>query len=88
MEIKDILGIEPIGEAGLEVIKASVKGVPSFLEANITPSPLALNLYFKTHSIGISPKVFWSDKLIPRNEDDDNQKQQDEIDKMMSEIRK
>ena len=44
------------------------------LEANITPSSLALNLYYKTHSTGISPKVFWGDKLIPRNEDDDNQK--------------
>lgn len=58
------------------------------LEANITPSSLALNLYFKTHSIGISPKVFWGDKLIPRNEEDDNQKQQDEFDKIISEIRK
>lgn len=58
------------------------------LEANITPSSLALNLYFKTHSIGISPKVFWGDKLIPRNEDDDNQKQQDEIDKFFSGISK
>ena len=54
------------------------------LEANITPSPLALNLYFKTHSLGISPKVFWGDKLIPRNEEADNQKQQDEIDKVIS----
>ena len=54
------------------------------LEANITPSPLALNLYFKTHSLGISPKVFWGDKLIPRNEEADNQKQQDEIDKIIS----
>ncbi len=51
------------------------------LEADITPSSLALNLYFKTHSLGISPKEFWADKLIPRSEDDDNQKQQDEINK-------
>lgn len=56
------------------------------LEANITPSSLALNLFFKTHSLGVSPKVFWGDKLIPRNEDDDNQKQQDKLDKMMSGI--
>lgn len=34
------------------------------LEAIITPSPLALNLYYKTHSIGVSPIVFWGDKLI------------------------
>lgn len=54
------------------------------LEANITPSSLALYLYLKTHSIGISPKVFWGDKLIPRNEEADNQKQQEEFDKIIS----
>ena len=37
MEIKDILGIEPIGEAGLEVVKASIKGVSSFLEIVFKP---------------------------------------------------
>lgn len=58
------------------------------LEANITPSPLALNLYFKTHSLGISPKVFWGDKLIPRDEKADNQKQQEEFDKIISGISK
>lgn len=58
------------------------------LEANITPSSLALNLYFKTHSIGISPKVFWGDKLIPRDEKADNQKQQEEFDKIISGISK
>ena len=56
------------------------------LEANITPSSLALYLYYKTHSLGISPKVFWGDKLIPRNEDADNKKQQEEFDKIISEI--
>lgn len=35
------------------------------LEANITPSPLALNLYYRTHSTGISPIEFWGDRLIP-----------------------
>lgn len=34
------------------------------LEANITPSPLALNLYYRTHSTGISPIEFWGDRLI------------------------
>ncbi len=37
MEIKDLLGIEPIGEAGLEVVKASIKGVSSFLEVVFKP---------------------------------------------------
>ncbi len=58
------------------------------LEANITPSPLALNLYFKTHSLGILPKVFWGDKLKPRDEKADKQKQQDEFDRIISEISK
>lgn len=35
------------------------------LDANITPSPLALNLYYRTHSTGKSPIEFWGDKLIP-----------------------
>lgn len=34
------------------------------LDANITPSPLALNLYYRTHSTGISPIEFWGDRLI------------------------
>ncbi len=34
------------------------------LEANITPSSLALNLYYRTHSIGKSPIEFWGEKLI------------------------
>ena len=33
------------------------------LEANITPSPLALNLYYRTHSTGKTPIEFWSDTL-------------------------
>ena len=35
------------------------------LDANITPSPLALNLYYRTHSTNISPIEFWGDSLIP-----------------------
>lgn len=35
------------------------------LDANITPSPLALNLYYKTHCIGKSPIEFWGDSLLP-----------------------
>ena len=37
MEIKDILGIEPIGEAGLEATKATIKGVSKFLELVFKP---------------------------------------------------
>ena len=35
------------------------------LEACITPSPLALNLYFRTHSTGVTPIDFWGGDLIP-----------------------
>ena len=34
------------------------------LDANITPSPLALNLYYRTHSTGTTPIDFWGDSLI------------------------
>ena len=37
MEIHDIFGIKPIGEAQLEVIKAAIKGVSSFLELVFKP---------------------------------------------------
>ena len=30
----------------------------------ITPSPLALNLYYKTHATGISPIAYWGDRLV------------------------
>lgn len=59
----------------------------SMPEANITPSALALNLYFKTHSTDISPREFWGDKLISRNEADDEQRQKDTINKLFSDIR-
>ena len=38
------------------------------LDANITPSPLALNLYYRTHSTGVSPIEYWGDSLIPSKE--------------------
>ena len=33
------------------------------LDADISPSALALNLYYKTHSTGVSPIDFWGDQL-------------------------
>lgn len=56
-------------------------------EANITPSALALNLYFRTHSTGITPQEFWGDKLISCNEADDEQRQQETLDKMFTDIK-
>lgn len=35
------------------------------LEANITPSALALNLFYRTHSIGKTPIDFWGSQLMP-----------------------
>lgn len=42
------------------------------LDANISPSALALNLYFKTHSTGISPIEFWGESLVPAGVDGEN----------------
>lgn len=55
------------------------------LDADITPSSLALNLYFRTHSTGISPVEFWGEQLIHRDQNDDNEKIKAEIDKIFSE---
>lgn len=40
------------------------------LEANITPSSLALNLYYKTHSVGKTPVDFWGSCLVPVSDKD------------------
>lgn len=40
------------------------------LDANITPSPLALNLYYKTHYTGKSPVDFWGDSLVSVKDED------------------
>ena len=56
------------------------------LEANITPSPLALNLYYRTHSTGKSPIDFWGDRLIPLSVVDAEAKIQSSIDDTLSQI--
>lgn len=38
------------------------------LNANITPGPLALALYFKTHSTVANPIIFWGDSVISNTE--------------------
>ncbi|MBR0300463.1 MAG: hypothetical protein IJQ93_09130, partial [Bacteroidales bacterium] len=37
MEIKDVFGIEPIGQMGLEVTKATISGISSFLNIVFKP---------------------------------------------------
>ena len=54
------------------------------LDADISPSPLALNLYFRTHSTGISPIEFWGDHLEARRKDADDDKLAAAIDKVNS----
>lgn len=38
------------------------------LDATITPSALALNLYYRTHSTGMSPIEFWGKRLVLKGE--------------------
>lgn len=42
------------------------------LEANITPSPLALNLYYRTHSTDSTPIEFWGNNLCPYKDEKEN----------------
>ena len=48
----------------IDIIRNNWKNGQVHLDANISPSSLALNLYFKTHSTGISPIEFWRNQLI------------------------
>ena len=47
MEINDIFGIEPIAEMGLEVTKASIKGISSFLNVVFKPGLQELGFLLK-----------------------------------------
>lgn len=49
------------------------------LEANITPSALALNLFYRTHSIGKTPIEFWGSQLMPHNTADEEKEAADMI---------
>lgn len=47
----------------LQVIDSGFDISEKELVATITPSALALNLYYKSNSHGVSPYTFWGDKL-------------------------
>ena len=47
LEIKDIFGIEPIGEAGLKITQATIDGVSAFLEAVCKPGLEELGFLIK-----------------------------------------
>jgi len=36
------------------------------LVANITPSSLGLNLYYKTHAVNVTPEEFWKGSLVEK----------------------
>ena len=56
------------------------------LEANITPSPLALNLYYRTHTTGNTPIEFWGDTLKLYSVEEAEAKAQAEMDKKLTQI--
>lgn len=56
------------------------------LEANITPSPLALNLYYRTHTTGNTPIEFWGETLKPYSVEEAKAKAQAEMDKKLTQI--
>lgn len=56
------------------------------LDANITPSPLALNLYYRTHTTGKTPIEFWGDTLKLYNVAEAEAKAQEEMDKKLTQI--
>ena len=56
------------------------------LEANITPSPLALNLYYRTHTTGKSPIEFWGDTLNPYSVEEAEAKAQAEMKKKLTQL--
>lgn len=58
----------------------------STLEANITPSPLALNLYYRTHSTGKTPIEFWGDTLKHYSVEEAEAKVHAEMDRKLSQI--
>lgn len=56
------------------------------LVANITPSPLALNLYYKTHAKDVSPADYWGKSLSPRNVIDDEKDSKERMDLIVSDV--
>lgn len=62
-ELDHMRSIELLMSGGLS--GAGFSALDDKLDADITPSALALNLYYKTHSTGLSPIEFWGDSLVP-----------------------
>lgn len=54
------------------------------LDADISPSALALNLYYKTHSTGLSPIEFWGDQLEVYGKDGSEENPETAIEKVVN----
>lgn len=81
-EIIRITGVEDIRRIDREIdhmvslglFSNSIVGVSGFIvnqeqmEAHVTPSALALNLYYKTNSVNVSPEEFWGASLKEFND--------------------
>lgn len=68
-ELDHMRSIELLQNGGIFLPGGGFTATGADLDANITPSPLALNLYYRTHSTGISPIEYWGDSLIPSKEE-------------------
>ena len=63
-ELDHMRSIEVLNHGNLLVGGGGFNADDKNLEANLTPSALALNLYFKTHATGVTPIEFWGDSLV------------------------
>ncbi len=72
-ELDHMRAIELLVNGGVFTPGGGFDASDNKLNANISPSPLALNLYYRTHSTGISPIEFWGNSLVPAKIDDDLQ---------------
>ncbi len=67
-ELDHMRSVELLDTGGAFNMGGGFDALDKTLQANITPSPLALNLYYKTHYNGQSPISFWGDNVIAYKE--------------------
>lgn len=63
-ELDHMRSIELLQTGGTFFSGGGFNADDSKLDANITPSPLALTLYYKTHPNGKSPIDYWGDDIV------------------------
>ena len=64
-ELDHLRSIELLLQGSLFAAGGGFTASDEHLDANLTPSPLALHLFYKTHSTGITPIDFWKDSIEP-----------------------